>query len=189
MRPLLIALTLALFLPAVARAGDATTDPAAGLDGRWSFEVLGTGIGDVSNRHVQMGGATVGIGYRVFGDFTVLLDGSAYGFSEGRVDGVATGVTLGLRQHLLDWRRFSLDADVSGGIIGANRELPYNGTHFNETIEVGPAVEYRLSDDGAVSLLAGVRYFHLSNADRENMPGRNPSVNGVQGVVGLVWRF
>ena len=154
---------------------------------RWTLEVLGTVIGDVSNRHVVMGGTTVGVGYRVLGGVSVLVDASGYGFSEGRVDGVATGVTVGLRQHLVDVGRFGFDVDVSGGIIGANRELPYNGTHFNETIEVGPAATYRLRDD--LSLIVGARYFHLSNADRENEPGRNPSVNAAQGVLGLVWRF
>ncbi len=153
----------------------------------WTFETLATSLGDVTNRHVVMGGATVGVGYRVFGPVSVLLDASGYGFSEGRVDGVATGVTVGLRQHLFDLGRFGFDADVSGGILGANRELPYNGTHFNETIEFGPAVTYRLNDE--LYVVGGVRYFHLSNADRQDEPGRNPSVNAIQGVVGLEWRF
>ncbi len=154
---------------------------------RWTFETLGTGVFDVSNRHTQMGGATVGFGYRLVGDFSVTVDASGYGFSEGRVDGVATGITVGLRQHLLDAGRFGFDVDVSGGIIGANREVPYNGTHFNETIEVGPAVTYRLNSE--LYLVGGVRYFHLSNADRQDEPGRNPSLNAIQGVFGLEWRF
>ncbi len=173
------ALLVVIFLGATAaRADDAP---------RWTVEALGTTLGDVTNRHVVMGGATVGVGYRVFGRTSLLIDGGGYGFSEGRIDGVAAGVTVGLRQHLLDFGRFGLDADVSGGILGADRELPYNGTHFNETIEFGPAVTYRLSD--GFYLLAGVRYFHLSNADRQNAVGRNPSVNAVQGVLGVEWRF
>ena len=176
----LLGAVLICMMPALARAAD-------DCDPRWTFEVLGTGLGDVTNRHVQMGGATVGFGYRFADDFAVTVDASGYGFSEGRVDGAATGITVGLRQHLFDWGRFGLDADVSGGILGANRELPYNGTHFNETIEVGPAVTYRLNAE--LYLVGAVRYFHLSNADRQNEPGRNPSVNAIQGVVGLEWRF
>ena len=162
--------------------------PAARADDpRWTFEVLGTTLGDVTNRHVVMGGATVGLGYQFIDHFSVMVDASGYGFSEGRVDGVATGMTVGLRQHLGDVGRLGFDVDVSGGILGANRELPYNGTHFNETIEFGPAVTYRLRDD--LALVGGVRYFHLSNADRQNEPGRNPSINAIQGVLGLEWRF
>ena len=156
--------------------------------GRWTFETLGTFIGSVDNRHVQMGGGTVGLGYCVLPRTAILIDGSGYGFSEGRIDGGAVGVTVGLRQHLLELKPFGLEFDVSGGIIGANRQLPYYGTHFNETIEVGPAVTVKLNDAG-LSLLVGVRYFHLSNADRTGQPGRNPSINGIQGVFGLVWRF
>jgi hypothetical protein len=163
-----------------ARAAD-VTDP------RWVFEVLGTGLGDVTNRHVQMGGATVGLGYRFYDNFSLLADVSGYGFSEGRIDGVATGITVGLRQHILDYGPWGLDADVSGGVFGANREIPYNGTHFNVTLEVGPAITYRLNPE--LYLVGGVRYFHLSNAGRENAVGRNPSVNAVQGVIGLEWRF
>ena len=167
-------------VPTVARAAD-------DCDPRWTVESLATTLGDVTNRHVVMGGATIGLGYRVIDDTSVLVDVSGYGFSEGRTDGVAAGITVGLRQHLADVGRFGFDVDVSGGILGANRELPYNGTHFNETIEVGPAVTYPFRP--GLFLVGGVRYFHLSNADREDAPGRNPSVNAIQGVVGLEWRF
>ncbi len=88
---------------------------------RWTVELLGTTLGDVTNRHVVMGGGTVGVGYRILGGTSILVDAGGYGFSEGRVDGGAVGITVGLRQHLFDWGRFGLDADVSGGILGADR--------------------------------------------------------------------
>ena len=178
-------LPLAVIVIAMGTCRSAQADE---VDRRWLFEVLGTGLGDVSNRHVQAGGATVGLGYWVLPRTAVMVDAGGYGFSEGRVDGVATGVTVGLRQHLLGLGQFGLDLDVSGGILGANRELPYNGTHFNETIEVGPRVTYKLNDDG-LYLVGGVRYFHLSNADRTGLAGRNPSVNAIKGVLGVEWRF
>jgi hypothetical protein len=39
-----------------------------------------------------------------------------------------------------------------------------------------------------LDFIGGVRFFHLSNA---NMHGRdeNPAINGVQGYVGLMWRW
>ncbi len=156
-------------------------------DHRWTFEVLGTFLGDVTNRHVVMGGATTGIGYYVLDNLAVMLDVSGYGFNEGHESGEAAGVTLGLRHHLLNLGKSALFMDVSGGIIGATQEIPHRGTHFNDTFEVGPGIAYPLQDH--LYLLGGVRYFHLSNANRTGEPGRNPSVNAIQGVFGLMWRF
>jgi len=39
-----------------------------------------------------------------------------------------------------------------------------------------------------MDFIAGVRYFHLSNAKREGAD-RNPSVNAIQAVVGVMFRF
>ena len=36
--------------------------------------------------------------------------------------------------------------------------------------------------------MAGVRYFHLSNAHLEG-PRRNPSINGLEGFLGVMWTF
>jgi len=179
-----------------ARADDtfafAPTEPSnhraafADVDHRWTFEVLGTGLGDVTNRHLVMGGTTVGVGYYVLNNLAIDMDFTGYGFNEGAVSGEAVGWTLGLRHHLLNFGSTSLFVDVSGGLIEASHVMPYGGTHFNDTFEVGPGVAIPLADN--MYFTGGVRYFHLSNGNRSG-PDRNPSVNAVQGVVGLMWRF
>jgi hypothetical protein len=153
---------------------------------RWTVEVLGTALGDLSNRHVVMGGATVGGGYYLLNNLAIQMDFTGYGFNEGRVSGEAVGWTLGLRHHLLNIGTGTLFVDVSGGLIEASHDIPYGGTHFNDTFEVGPGVAFPLHDN--TYWLTGLRYFHLSNGNRAG-PDRNPSVNGIQGVFGIMFRF
>jgi hypothetical protein len=153
---------------------------------KWSVEFLGTTLGDVTNRHLVMGGATVGAGYYIFDNLAIQTDLTGYGFNEGRVSGEALGWTLGLRHHLLKIGSGTLFMDVSGGLIEASHVMPYGGTHFNDTFEVGPGVAFPLH--GNTYLLGGVRYFHLSNGNRSG-PDRNPSVNAIQGVFGIMFRF
>jgi hypothetical protein len=153
---------------------------------RWSFELLGTGLGDVTNRHVQMGGLDTGVGLYVFDTVAIQMNLTGYGFSEGRSDGAAVGITLGIRHHILNINNNSIFLDVAGGEIEASNNLPYGGTHLNNTIQFGIGVAHPLAEN--LSLVAGVRYYHISNASSEG-GDRNPSVNAIQGVVGLLWRF
>ena len=153
---------------------------------RWTFELLGTGIADVSNRSVAMGGITAGVGYYFWDRVAITLDVSGYGFNEGHSNGAATGVTLGLRHHLLTIGKSSVFVDCSGGEIEASNDLPRGGTHLNNTIEVGLGVAHPISQD--MYLLTGVRFFHLSNAGSEGSD-RNPAINGIQGVLGVMWKF
>ena len=173
-------------LPVVARADEPYYAVTFADQKRWTSEVLGTAIGDVSNRHVVIGGATYGIGYYVLDNLAILTDVSGYGFNQGHDSGAAVNWTLGLRHHLLEIGKSSLFFDVSGGLLTASSAVPHHGTHFNETFEVGPGVAIPIQSD--VYFIGGVRYFHLSNANREG-DDHNPSVNAIQGVAGVMWRF
>lgn len=153
---------------------------------RWTAELLGTALGDLSNRQVIMGGLSIGAGYYVFDNLAIMLDVSGYGFNQGDENGSAVGATLGLRHHLFKVKQASIFVDVSGGVIETSRAVPHRGTHFNNTFEVGPGIAFPLRDN--FYLIGGVRYFHLSNAESHGS-NRNPSVNAVQGVFGVAWRF
>lgn len=153
---------------------------------RWYVEILGNGLADVTNRQVGMGGLTGGVGYYFFDNLAINLDVSGYGFNEGQPSGAAVSMTLGLRHHLLNFGTASLFMDVAGGIIEASSELPSGGTHLNNMFYVGPGIAYPIRDN--VWLIGGVRYFHISNAQSEG-PDRNPSINAIQGVVGIMFRF
>ncbi len=155
-------------------------------DRRWDVEVLGTGLADVTHRHVAMGGVTVGVGYYVLQNLAIQLDVSGYGFNEGHVNGPAAGVTIGLRHHVLSVGKSSIFFDISFGEIWADHDLPVHGTHRNNTFEFGVGVSYPIGDN--VYLIGGPRFFHLSNAN-DGGSDRNPSINAVQGVLGVMWKF
>jgi hypothetical protein len=163
-----------------------TASSPFGIDKRWSFELLANGMGDVTNRHVQMGGMTAGFGYYFFNNVAIQMDLTGYGFSEGRSSGAAVGFTLGIRHHLFDIGNNSFFIDVAGGELEASNNLPYRGTHLNNTIQFGFGVAHPIAEN--LYLLAGARYYHISNAEAEGQD-RNPSVNAIQGVIGLMWRF
>lgn len=153
---------------------------------RWTFEVLGTGVADVSNKHVAIYGVTAGVGYYFWQNMAIMLDVSGYGYNQGHTDGAATGATLGLRHHLFSVGKSSVFVDCSGGVIEASNNLPAGGTHLNNTIEAGLGVASPIRDN--MYLLTGVRFFHISNARSEGAD-RNPSINGIQGVIGVMWKF
>ena len=163
-----------------------TASSAFGIDKRWSFEWLGSGLGDVTNRHVQMGGMTAGFGYYFFNNVAIQMDLTGYGFSEGRSSGAAVGFTLGIRHHLFDIDNNSFFIDVAGGELEASNNVPYGGTHLNNTIQFGFGVAHPIAEN--LYLVVGARYYHISNAEAEGQD-RNPSVNAIQGIIGLMWRF
>ena len=182
----IFSLCIGLCMVARARADNPIFGVSFADDRKWDVEVLSTVLGDVTNRHVVMGGATTGIGYYVFNNLAITCDLSAYGFNEGHDGGDAAGVTLGLRHHIFNVGRTSVFLDVSGGVILSDPEVPYRGTHFNDTFEFGPGVAYPFNH--TLYAIGGARFFHLSNANRDG-DDRNPSVNAIQCVAGLMWRF
>src|SRR5438034_1013209 len=76
--------------------------------------------------------------------------------------------------------------DIAPGVAWAGEEVPPGGTDFNITFRSGPGITYLLRPD--LHLLAGVRYVHWSNAEMHGRD-RNPSVNGVEGYVGVMFAF
>lgn len=153
---------------------------------RWYVEFLANGMADVTNRNVSVAGGTVGVGYYLNPWLALSADLSGYGYANRETDGGAVNLTVGLRHHIFKIEKLQFFIDVAGGVLEASSTLPHGGTHFNFSFDFGPGVMYPLKDN--VSLMAGVRYFHISNASTQGIH-HNPSINGVQGVVGLVFRF
>ena len=91
-----------------------------------------------------------------------------------------------MRHHLWRFDRATLFADVTFGPALATHRVPREGTYFNFTTRTGLGMTYQLDDH--LHLMGGVRYFHLSNAQIEGST-RNPSINGVEGFLGLMWAF
>jgi lipid A 3-O-deacylase PagL len=152
---------------------------------RWRFEVLGAGVADLTNRKVEMGGGRVAWDYYTSPDFCLRCELTEYGVSTSGGNAAATQGSLGFRHHVYKVGQNSLFADVGFGLFDATRRVPENGTYFNFTFHTGIGFNRPLSDK--VDLIAGVRYFHLSNA-RIDGASHNPSLNGPEVYIGLMFR-
>ena len=186
-RRLLLAISVIVGLTSIARAEDPlhlvtfVTD-----EHRWNLQLFATALTDVSGRDVCMGGPTVGIGYYVLDNLAINAEFSGFFVDQDTGSAAAGAASLGLRHHILDLGRSSLFVDVAGGFFTADAEVPAGGTHSNTTFQVGLGIAYPLKKN--VYIVGGARYFHLSNADREG-DDENPSINAVQGFLGLMFRF
>jgi hypothetical protein len=130
--------------------------------------------------------ANVGVGYYVLNQLSLNLEAAAYGVFQDGPDAVAGDIRFGLRHHVLVRDRWSLFIDVSEGFFEASERVPEGGTRFNFIFRAGPGIAYQLHDD--TYFIAGVHYWHLSNAKMEGN-ARNPSLNGAEAFVGLMWTF
>jgi len=163
------------------------TQPNPVLDPhRWSLEVLGAGMADVTDRNVQMGGSSVAVDFYTHTDFCLRCELTAWGVSTEGGDAAAGQGSLGFRHHFYQFGDSSLFIDIGFGIFEASRRVPQNGTYFNFTFDTGIGVDHPIAKD--VDLIAGVRYFHLSNARIEGAD-HNPSLNGPEAYIGLMFRL
>jgi hypothetical protein len=137
-----------------------------------------------SDDHVYGGNVA---GYYYFGDeVAVGAELEGYFVDQARDDTALGGASVVIRWHFLAAERFSLFADGAFGVSYAEASVPEGGTHYNYTPKGGGGATFELRDD--LHLIGGVRFFHLSNA---NLHGRerNPSQDGTQFFVGLLWTF
>lgn len=176
-----IALTLA------ARIGAAqTTHPTDGITfprGTLTLQAYGTYAAGL-DANSNLGTGAAGVGYFIFDNLSLGVEANAYRTTRQEHNATAYGISGVLRHHLLHFDRASVFADVSFGPVEATQRVPAGGTYFNFVTRTGIGATYPIGD--RLYVLGGVRYFHLSNAHLEG-PERNPSINGIEGFVGLMW--
>jgi hypothetical protein len=114
------------------------------------------------------------------------LDVSAYGVSQDGEDAAMLGLAGVVRHHFARFDRATLFADVSFGSVEASARVPQEGTRFNFITRFGPGATFQLSQ--RTNLIIAARYWHLSNAQIEGAR-RNPSLNGAELSIGLMWRW
>ena len=153
--------------------------------GTVTFESYVTGAAGL-DAHTTLGSTAVGMGYYVWDNVSLGVEASGYRVWEPHDDGWAGSLSGVLRQHFFTFDRATILADVSFGPIEASQRIPQGGTYFNFITRTGLGATYQLNDK--IFLLGGVRYFHVSNARLEGSQ-RNPSVNGLEGYVGLMWKL
>ena len=130
---------------------------------------------------------SIGVGYYLADNFAASLTVPVSHVRQPYThDATMTGLDLTLRDHFFQRDRFTLYADLSGGLAQADQIVPPGGTYFNFTAKVGLGATWRLRDQ--LYLTGGIHYFHLSNAAIRGI-NHNPDLNAVQPYVGVVFRF
>jgi hypothetical protein len=133
---------------------------------------------------VDVTSLSVGVGYFLIDDLSLGAEISVNRALQHGADPWMTGISAVLRHHLVRFDRYTLFATASFGPVWATDNVPPAGTDFNFITRVGLGVTAELRPD--LHLLAGLRWFHLSNARMEGVE-RNPTVDGMEMNVGLLW--
>jgi hypothetical protein len=183
-RTIAAALLSAALIPAAGGARAASPDtlfPRGTVD----IQLTAATARDVDRGGSHFSTAAVGVGYYFVDNVSLSAELSGYDIHQAGAAG-AGGAALMLRQHFFSRGSFTLYADVGSGLFEANRNVPAGGTHFNFTFRTGLGATWRIAPHTA--LLGGVHYVHLSNA-RIRGRDRNPSLNAVEGYLGVMWMF
>ncbi|QOV92033.1 acyloxyacyl hydrolase [Humisphaera borealis] len=154
-------------------------------EGVWTFSLY-TGYNRECSTDPQMGYVSAGVGYFFHNDFAINAEFRTYGVEQEGDEAAMFELDLLLRHHVIKRDRWTLFFDIGAGITQATRDVPTGGTHFNFIEEAGVGITYKL--DERVHLIAGARYWHLSNA-RIHGEDQNPGLNGYGGYVGLMWKL
>jgi hypothetical protein len=164
-------------------AAPPTTQPVVAKGTRTASVATGyeIGLGSTIIPSVQLGA-----NYFFVDNFSIGIEGAVLGVGQPGDDAVALGVSGVLRHFLAEWDRTRLFMDLSFGPYEASDRVPEGGTRFNFITRVGPGVTYQL--DETTHLMAGVRYWHLSNARIEGVD-HNPSLNACEVSIGLTWNW
>jgi hypothetical protein len=179
-------LVIIIFAGATAHGADGAFDA-----GRWSLELTGSYVTPIRFSEDRFYNLTLGGGYYFLDGVSLSGELQAYYVDQPEPfdDAIAGGAGLLLRWHALRFGsrdNFTVFADAGGGVSYADPQVPPFGTHFNFTGKAGFGATLRLTDQ--MHLIGGSRYFHLSNG---NIHGRdqNPSHDGVQFYLGVMWTF
>ena len=181
-----------LFVATLAAPRRATAAPLfgeAGDDfrrGTWAWEVDAAYVHPIRFSDDKFYQANFVTSYYFGDDVSLGLEVQGYFVDQPTDDTVIAGTGLLLRWHFLEQERYSLFVDGGAGVSIAEADVPAGGTHFNYTGKGGGGATFELRE--GTHLVGGVRFFHLSNA---NLHGRdeNPSQDGIQFYVGMMWTF
>jgi len=100
------------------------------------------------------------------------------------LDAGGGGASLMLRWHFLAREDWSLFADIGCGMLFTNEPVPSDGGRVNFTPRAG--MGGTLDVGGGARLMAGARWYHISNA---NTGQENPGRNSLQVFGGVTFPF
>lgn len=160
-----------------------------GEPGTWDLNVYAGAyfdIGHVSNEKIAF--VAVAPEYRYDENWALVGEFTGYYIDQLEDNAGAYSFNLVGRYHYFENHNSTHFFDVGGGLFHSPVErVPNpNGTHFNFTFMLGWGFKHTLGEHGR--LIASLRYFHLSNANRRGV-SRNPSFDGIGFFTGLTFDF
>ncbi|HWE01096.1 MAG TPA: acyloxyacyl hydrolase [Tepidisphaeraceae bacterium] len=186
MRPIVSAFIFIIAAAGAARAQDAVPPATNFPKGTFDLTLEADYAHSFQLSRARVEAVSIGAGYYLFDNFAVNVEAAGYAIDQSGPDSLVSDLDLRIRHHLINAGRLSLFADVSGGVSYATARTPATGTYFNLTLQPGVGATWRLHDK--LFLIGGVRYWHISNARIEG-PERNPSINAINGYIGLMATF
>lgn len=172
---------------AAAAHGQSTTQPCTDFPrGTWSLTLEGAYAHSFTDSEARIETASAGLGYYFMDNLSLNAEVAGFWDQQPGPDSRIGEINLLLRHHLLNYDRLSFFIDVGGGLSYADVRTPVGGSYFNFSLQSGPGVTFRLTDK--LHLIGGARYLHFSNAAIKG-PNNNPSINALEGYVGLLFTF
>lgn len=180
-----VALIAAGILSSLPPAARADTEPMFD-SGSFTLHTYGSIAAAVRGDEHEFGTIAVGSAYYLADGFALGLEAAGIGVNQDEGDTYGGGLAVLARLHLINTEQFTVFLDVSSGPFQTADRVPDDGTHFNFLTRAGVGITLPLNDDWAI--MAGARYFHLSNA-RVHGSDQNPGLDGIEGYVGLIWKL
>ena len=169
---------------------DATPPPTLidfSQEGSWTFQsygsaALGEGSGKVYTAHF-------GVGYFFRENLSLNLElvGGSINLNEGHHDSaVVYGMDLLMRWHFYNDGVWAAHLEAGAGMHKSSHPFPAEGTHFNFRPQLGIGFTYSMTPN--VKLMAGVRWLHISNANKDGSL-KNPGFDGYMLYSGFMLAF
>ena len=156
--------------PASDRAGARMVTAPFGAKDSWRWQVLGSWMGDFDGAdqlEAEWSASwffveNLSLDFGVSGD-AILQPGT---------DAGGGGASLMMRWHFLARAEWSLFADIGCGLLFTNEPVPSDGGRVNFTPRAG--LGGTIDVGGGARLMAGARWYHISNANTgQDNPGRD----------------
>jgi hypothetical protein len=168
-------------------AAPAANDPFARH--RWHFQGTVHAASEAWNyniSHEELYGISQGLTYGLRDGLALTMNQRIYYISQRANDTWLLGLTFGVRGRVYRRGRTSLFLEGSVGISDGAIATPPRGTRFNYLALGSGGALVRMKP--RVHLLAGLQLVHISN-NSLNGPGRNPDIEAVGPVLGVVIGF
>jgi Lipid A 3-O-deacylase (PagL) len=159
--------------------------------GSWVAMTYGSAIRGFSPDNVHMYGAHASIGYYVMDNVSMNFEATSYYGTHLASPGVANeGVFYGgsvesiLRCDLIHYGKWSAYVEGGIGFSELSKSVPTGGTNYNFVLTAGFGLSKSLGE--SCSLMAGCRWFHLSNG--AFFTSKNPGFDSLMVYSGFLFK-